>query len=231
MRILRYTVGGVMCVIAVVAARAGVQWYWLVLLICGAFLVIVGKRRIFHAGVTRTEAEVICRYVPWFEGNVYYLNFALPVTGVATAAAGFAPGNPAWLRFGGIILIVLTPLFTSSAYRMRRRSFLRITSSELSTQSATPKDELAVIPRSAVESISPKIVSNGVGGEWLQVEICYRTDDLSNESKKTVLLGLQLTVEPINLLNALVAWRDATTDSDQLLDRVEGLLRGLPQAA
>jgi hypothetical protein len=42
-----------------------------------------------------------------------------------------------------------------------------------------------------------------------------------------VLLGLQLTVQPDNLLNALVAWKDATADDQSgLLDRIEAILRG-----
>ncbi|ARR85390.1 hypothetical protein MOTT27_04569 [Mycobacterium intracellulare subsp. yongonense] len=45
-----------------------------------------------------------------------------------------------------------------------------------------------------------------------------------------MLLGLRLTVQPINLLNALVAWKDgAHQNPSELLDRVEGILRGNPQ--
>jgi hypothetical protein len=39
--------------------------------------------------------------------------------------------------------------------------------------------------------------------------------------------GLQLTVQPDNFLNALLAWKDATTDDPrELLDRIERILRG-----
>ena len=169
----------------------------------------------------------MCSYVPWFEGNVYFLNIVLPLMALAMIVAGFDPGNPAWLPFGGAVLLLLTPLFTSSAYRMWRRSFLRITPMALSTQSATPHGQLAVIPRGAVETIAPKIVPNGVGGEWLQVEICYRTGDLSGQAIKTILLGLQLTVEPANLCRALIAWGDAAADEpDELMARIERILRG-----
>lgn len=43
---------------------------------------------------------------------------------------------------------------------------------------------------------------------------------------KTVLLGLYLSVQPINLLNALVAWKDETNHNpSELLDRIERILR------
>jgi hypothetical protein len=42
-----------------------------------------------------------------------------------------------------------------------------------------------------------------------------------------VVLGLQLSVQPVDLLNALVAWKDgARDDPSELLDRIEGILRG-----
>jgi len=61
----------------------------------------------------------------------------------------------------------------------------------------------------------------------LQVEIAYQPIDSSSDTTQNVLLGLQLTVQPDNLLNALVAWKDATTDDpSELLDRIERILLG-----
>lgn len=226
-RLLRYVFAGLLALIFVIATWAGMQWYWSLIGGCTVCVLVLGRRRMFRPGVTRTTDAVVCSYVPWFEGNVYVLNIVLPLMALAMIAAGYEPGNPAWFPFGGVILLLLTPLFTSSAYRMWRRSFLRITSSELRTRSAAPKDELAVIPRGAVETIAPKIVPNGVGGEWLQVEICYRTGDLSSDPAKTILLGLQLTVEPANLCRALMAWQEAAADDpDELMARIERILRG-----
>jgi hypothetical protein len=179
--------------------------------------------------LVRASDEVVVRYLPWLEGNAYLLNVALPLIGLASIVASGAAHNPPWLRFVGVILIALTPLFTWSAVRMWRRSFLHITPSALTSQSSAPKDELIVLSREHVESISPKVVPNGVGGEWLQVEIAYTTAD--SNATQTLLLGLQLTVEPANLLNALVAWREAADDDpEELLDRVEALLRGRSMA-
>jgi hypothetical protein len=147
--------------------------------------------------------------------------------GVAMIAAGYAPGNPAWLRYGGIFLVGLTPLFTFATVSMWRRCFLRISPSALTVRLVAPKDKPTEIRRERVESITPKIVPNGVGGEALQVEIAYHPADLSTDATKTVLLGPQLSVQPINLLHALVAWKDATHDDPgELLDRIEGILRG-----
>jgi hypothetical protein len=226
-QVLRYGSGAVLCLLTVVAARAGLQWYWSVVVLCGAFLIILGRRRIFRPSVTRTASEIVCRYIPWYEGNAYYLNVLLPLTGVAMFAAGNDPGNPAWLRAGGVILLVLTPLFTYSAVRMWRRCLLCISPSVLTVRLGTLGAELVEIRREAVVSVEPKLVPNGVGGQWLQVEISYRPLELSSGPTKTVLLGLGLTVEPANLVKALVAWKGAANSSpSELLDRVELILRG-----
>jgi hypothetical protein len=226
-RVLRYTFGGALCLLAVVDTLTGIQWYCSVVMLCGAILLILGRRRIFRPGVTRTSDEIVCRYLPWHEGNAYFLNVALPLMGIASIAAGYAPGNPAWLRYTGIMLLGVTPLCTFAAVRMWRRCFLRISPSALTVRLAAPKDKPTEIRRERVESITPEIVPNGVGGEALQVEIAYHPADLSTDATKTVLLGLQLSVQPINLLHALVAWKDATHyDPGELLDRIEGILRG-----
>jgi hypothetical protein len=111
---------------------------------------------------------------------------------------------------------------------MWRRCFLRSSPSALTVRLAAPKDEPIEIRRELVQSITPKMVPTSVNGvPSLQVEIGYHSADLDSDTTKTVLLGLQLTVAPINLLNALVAWKDATNaDPSELLDRIERILRG-----
>lgn len=226
-RALRYIAGGALCLLAVVAMRAGGPWYWSLIGFCTAFLFILGRRRIFKAAISRKPDEIVCRYIPWYEGNALFLCALLPLMAVAMIAAGCAPGNPAWLRFGGIVLLCLMPLIVFSVVSMWRRCFLRVSPSALTIRLAGPKDAPIEIPRKRVESITPKIVPNGVGGQSLQVEITYHTVDLSSGTTETVLLGLQLTVQPINLLNALVAWKDgANDDPSKLLDRIELILRG-----
>lgn len=227
-RALRYIVGGTLCLLTVVATRAGLPWYWSLVCFCLVFLFVLGRRRIFRAGVSRSADEIECRYIPWYEGNAYFLNLGLPLMGVASTAAGFAPGNPAWLRFTGIILLVVTPLGTFAALRMWRRCFLRISPSTLTVRLAAPKDESNEITRDRVQSITPRMIPNAINGtKSLQVEIAYYAVDLSGDTTKTVLLGLQLTVQPTNLLNALVAWKEATPDDPtELLNRIERILLG-----
>ncbi len=146
-------------------------------------------------------------------------------------AAGNDPGDPAWLRSGGIILLVLTPLFTYSAIRMWRRCLLCISPSALTVRLGTIGAELIEIRREVIESVEPKLVPNGVGGQWLQVEISYRALDLSDGTTKTVQLGLGLTVEPVKLVKALVVWNQATNENPTaLLDRIERILRGREMA-
>ncbi|AFS16802.1 MULTISPECIES: hypothetical protein [Mycobacterium] len=223
---LRYIFGAALLLLAAVATSVGVQWYLSLIAFCAALMFILGRRRIFRAGVTRAGDEIICRYIPWYEGNVYVLNVLFPLLAVAGIGAGSAPGNPAWLRFIGILLLVLTPIFVSSAVCMWRRCLLCISPSVLTVRLTAPKEELTEISRECVVSIEPKIVPNGVSGQSLQVAISYRATGLSSESK-TVLLGLQLTIQPINLLNALIAWKDGAHENPcELLDRVEGILRG-----
>lgn len=42
-----------------------------------------------------------------------------------------------------------------------------------------------------------------------------------------MLIGLQFSVQPVNLFNALVAWKSATNDDlNELLDQIERILRG-----
>jgi|GEM_PF-3055042 len=223
----RYTFGAGVCLLTVVALRAGLQWYWAVAGLCVAALIVLGKRRIFRPGVTRNSDEIVCRYIPWYEGNVYFLNVMLPLMGVASVAAGYAPGNPAWLRFSGGALLAVTPLMTYAAARMWRRCYLRISPSALAVRLTTSGDTGSEIRREAIESIEPKMVPNAVSGRSLQVEITYRPADSSRESTNSVVLGLQLSVQPVNLLNALVAWKDAPyADPNELLDAIERTLRG-----
>lgn len=105
------------------------------------------------------------------------------------------------------------------------RCILCITTSALTVRLAGRGRVLTEVQRELIQSIGPRIVPLATGGELMQVEIAYKAVDSSET--KTVLLGLQLTVQPINLLNALAYWQDAAVDDpNQLLDRIELILRG-----
>lgn len=226
---LRYAFAAALCLLLPVGAWAGLQWYWSVVNLCTALIVILGQRRIFRPGVARTADAIICRYTPWFEGNAYMVIIVIPLMGVAGTAAGREPSNPAWLQFIGILLMGIMPLALISVLRMWRRCPLCISPTALTLRAATPGSKLTKIPREQVESITPKMVRNPVNGQSLQTEIAYRAADSNNSDLQTVLLGLHLTVQPINLANALVAWKDATDeDPSELLDRIEGILQGMP---
>jgi hypothetical protein len=229
-RILRYTFGAALFLFTAVAVGTGVQWYLWLSGFCTVFIIVIGRRRIFRASVTRFADEIVCRYVPWYEGNAYVLIAALPLLGVAFVGAGLSPDYPVWLRYGGFILLLgVLPLIVYSLVSIWRRNILRITPSTLFVRfAAAPKDGLTEIRRELVQSITPKMIPNSVNGiKSLQVEIAYRPVDLTGETPKTVLLGLYLSVQPINLLNALVVWNDAAThDPSELLDRIERILRG-----
>jgi hypothetical protein len=214
--------------LAVLAFLKGMAWYWAVFVFCAASFGVVGRRRILRAGVTRASEGIVCRYVPWYESSAYLLNFALPLMGVASLCAGYAPGNPVWLRFAGILLLLATLLMIYAAYRMWSRCSVRFTPSTLTIRVADPRIRPGELPRERVEAITPKWVANSVSGaKALQIEIAYRPAESTDDAPQTVMLGLQLTVEPINLYGALVAWHDgAESDPNELLDRIEQLLRG-----
>ncbi|WP_445170160.1 hypothetical protein ACTXG7_13055 [Mycolicibacterium sp. Dal123E01] len=148
--------------------------------------------------------------------------------GIAMIAAGYDPGYPGWFRCGGIVLLAATLLMAYATFRMWSRCSLGFTPSMLTIRVADPKICPGELPRERVAAITPKWIANSVSGvRALQVEIAYRPDDSTTDALKTVMLGLQLTVEPINLYGALVTWKDgADADPSQLLDRIEQVLRG-----
>ncbi|MEE2853082.1 MAG: hypothetical protein VX424_10580 [Actinomycetota bacterium] len=227
-RMLRYAIGGVLCLLAVINVLVGAPWP---LALGGAVtggIILIGHRRIFRAGVSRTGDEIVCRYIPWYEGNAYSALVLLPLMGVAMVALGLAPGNPRWLLYGGVILLAgVTPLSLWGIVRMWLRSLLCFSPSMLTVRLAERGSQLTEIRRELVASIEPKLVPLPSRADSLQVAIAYRPAEIGDGTTKTVLLGLRLTVPPVNLLNALIAWRDgARDDPGELLDRIEGILRG-----
>jgi hypothetical protein len=195
--------------------------------VCAAIFIALGRRQIFRAAVTRRPDRVSCRYAPWFESNVYALNVILPVLAVAAIAAGRDSGNPAWLFYGGVVLLALTPLFTYAAMRTRRRSMLVFFPGKLILGIPAPGDRSTEIPRDRVEAIRPTTIPNEVGGSSQQVEIVYRRpDSRPGDAHTTETLGPHLSVEPGNLYQALMTWKTGTGDnSDALLDQIERILR------
>jgi len=131
------------------------------------------------------------------------------------------------LRFTGFLLLGVIPLTIWGVVRMWLRSLLCFSPSILTVRLAERGSELTEIRREQVQSIEPKLVPLPPRAQALQVEITYRPVDISGGATKTVLLGLRLTVQPVNLLNALVAWKDGAHDNpSELLDRIERILRG-----
>lgn len=227
--VLRVVFGCSIGVVTLVVTLRGVApWYLAVIGLCVTSFIVVGKRRILRAGVTRTSSDIVCRYVPWYEATAYLMNIGLPLMGTATIAAGYDPGYPRWFRFGGIFLLGATLLMIYATFRMWNRCSLRFTPSTLTIRVADPKIRPGELTRDQIEVITPRWIANSVSGvKALQVEIAYRPEGSTTDKTETVMLGLQLTVEPINLYGALVTWKDgADADPGQLLDRIEQLLRG-----
>lgn len=232
-RVLRYSFGGALCLLAGINVLVGSAWY----LPVGAAAVGVGiiygsGRRIFGAGVRRTGQEIVCRYLPWYESNPSIATLLFPLIAVAMIGAGCAPGNPAWLWYGGVILLAISALLVGVSLWIWRRSLLRITPAALTVRIAERGSELTDIRREHVRSIEPKLVpSLAAGTERLQVEVAYQPADVSGETTATVMLGMYLSVQPSNLLDALLAWKNGAHDNpSELLDRIERILRGRSMA-
>lgn len=224
---LRYTSAGVMFLLTLFAARVGLRWYWCVISLCIIGGLILGRRRIFQASVTRTVDEVTCRYIPWFEGNAFFLCLVLPTLATASISASYDPANPSWLLYDGLLLLGVMPILVFSILSMWLRCLLRFSPSTLTVRLAGLRDEATEISRGRILSITPKLIPNGVSGGSLQAEIIYQPTELSGDTAKTILLGLQLTVQPANLCNALIAWKESDADDpEELMARIEKILRG-----
>lgn len=226
--VTRFAVAGAIGVIALVLVCVKAPWFLPTGWGFAAIAVAIGKRRIFLPGMTRSSDAIVCRYVPWYEGNAFLLNVGLPLGALLGTAASFSRGYPVWPRFVAIVLLLMWPLMLYATFRMWRRCSLRFTPSTLTIRVADPRQRPGELPRERVEAITPKWIANSVSGvRALQVEIAYRPEDSTTDELNTVLLGLQLTVEPINLYSALVTWKDgADADPIQLMDRIEEILRG-----
>ncbi|BBU23409.1 hypothetical protein [Mycobacterium xenopi] len=231
-RVVRYSFGGALCLLAVVNVLIGSAWYLSLGIAVTGGIILFGQRRIFRAAVSRSGDEIICRYIPWYEGNAYSTLVLIPLMGVAMVAAGSAPGYPAWLAYGGAFLLLgVTPLTLYGIVRMWLRCLLHITPSALVVRFAERGSELTEIRRELIESIEPRPTPQPVSGTWLEVAITYRPVEAGSVGTKTVIIGLRLTVQPINLLNALVVWKDSANENpSELLDRVELVLRGRSMA-
>lgn len=226
-RVLRYSLGGALCLAAIIDVLVGASWSLAVSVAVAGGVILIGQRRILRAAVSRTGDEIVCRYIPWYEGSAYSVIVLLPLLGVASVDLGFTPGNPAWLRFAGFLVLGVTPLTVWSILGMWQRCLLRVSPRTLTVRLAERKSELIEIRRELVQSIEPKVFPQPNGGESLQVAITYHPVDAGADTTATVLLGLRLTVQPINLFNALLAWKDGASDTpNELLDRVERILRG-----
>lgn len=225
--VLRYSLGGALCLMAVIEALVGARWSLAVGAAVVGGVILIGQRRILRAAVSRTGDEIVCRYIPWYEGSAYTVTLLLPLMGVAMVNLGFAPGNPAWLRYGGFLLLGVTPLTVWGVLTTWRRCLLCFGPRTLTVRLAERGSELTEIRRELVQSIEPQIFPQPAGGESVQVVITYRPVDAGGDTTATVLLGQRLTVRPVNLCNALVAWKDGASDTpSELLDRVERILRG-----
>lgn len=228
MHVVRYSFAAFLFSLAGIDALVGSPWYVPLGVAVTAGVIAMGRHRIFRAGIRRTDDGISCRYIPWYEGNAYVATALVPMMSFIMIVAGSAPGYPPWFRFGGLLVLAITPLTVYGTIRLWRRSQLCLTPSQLTVQVVERGTGPRVIHRNDAHSIRLHRVRQGPGANSVQVAlICRCPSDGRSEDIETVLLGAQLTLQPINLFNALIAWKDgATEDPTTLLDRIERILRG-----
>lgn len=228
-KVLRYTLGGALCLLAAINVLIGSPWYLpLGAAAIGVGIIIGSGRRLLGGGVGRSEEGIVCRYIPWCESNPYIVALLIPLLAVSMVGAASAPSNPAWLRYGGIVLLAISAMMVCVVIWIWQTSILCITPTELTVRIAERGSVLTDIRRERVQSIELKRARVTAGSESVQVEVAYRPTDVLNQTTTArVMLGLYLTVETANLYNALVAWKDgATANQNELLDQIEQILRG-----
>lgn len=225
--LLRYSFGGALCLLALVNLTTGSPWFLALGIAATSGIILLGQRRILRSGVTRSGNELTCRYVPCFEGNAYSALVLIPLIGVAMFGAGCAPGYPAWMRYGGLVLLIgVVPLALYGIVRMWLRSLLVIAPSILTVRLVERGSASLEIGRELIESIEPTTVAVAANADSRQIAITYRANDVDAHDVRTVVIGLRLTVPPIALLNALTTWQRGGGDDTELSDRVERALRG-----
>lgn len=228
-RALRYGLGVAACLLAVVNVLIGSPWYvTLIVAIAGVGIIYGSGRRTFRAGVRRAGEQIVCRYIPWYEGNAYVFGVLVPLMGVAGVAAGVGPDHPpTWLLFGGVVLLCISALMVVVTIVIWRRSLLCISPAALTVRLPERGADLIEIRRESIQSIGTRLISNTAAGtRSAQVEVVYRPVDAVDDMTKTVLLGMYLSVRQTDLLEALLAWKDDVGSANELLDQVEGILRG-----
>jgi hypothetical protein len=226
-KVLRYFAAAVFLLLAAVSALRGGRWYETAIMAVAALMFFLGSsRRIYRPAVNRSERQVICRFIPWFESLVYFCGILIPAIGVAGFSMGSNPGYPGFFRYGGIFLICVGVLFMAGFLCLWRMCRLSITPTTLTIRlPAGPLRRPTDIRREHVQSIEPKIVETNMGVRNLKTEMVFRADGA--DDTMTVVLGQQFTVEPMNLLGGLLAWRaGGNEDPGELMDRIEGILRG-----
>jgi hypothetical protein len=233
--VLTNVVGVIMVVLGVVAAANGWGWFFLLFGLSLGLIFMFGfpQSRVLKAGISRTP-EIVCRYVPWFQGNFYVL-VALPLLVISGTGLGLTTGWDAENIVGAIAGIVLLALAVSgfrSQARLWRRCRLRIGQSELAIEVIKAGAAPIVIPREAVQAINTKIVDDGGvdGSPTRYVALVYGGGGGQPETihigRQRAESGLLLSVKPQNLERALAAWKNGGSDDPELLDRVEAILRG-----
>ena len=228
------TVGAIISLVSVVAAAYGESRFFIILggfSLGLMFLFGIPPSRVLRAGISRTPTEIVCRYIPWYQGNFFLLCVALPLLGISALGLGFGLGVGGILdAIAGIVLLALTlPSFRSQA-RLWRRCQLRIGRSELAIEVIQAGAAPISIPRQAFQAIDTKTVDVGTDGSTARyLALVYGGGGGQPETiqigRQTAESGLLLSVKLQNLERALAAWKDGGSDDPELLDRVEAILR------
>jgi len=197
-------------------------WFAIALFGCSLLLTTVPAAvPVIRVGISRTPDEIVCHYVPWYQGTFYQ-------------TVGIILLFPSCLALGvsGLEIVAVIPALVLGGFLLRqqarrRRSQLRIGRSELAVSvGAVSAPAPIVIPRGAIQAIDTKRVDVGEGTRK-QLSLVYGGVGAQPE---TIKIGpgtsQDLSVKLQNLERALAEWKNGSTGDPELLDRVETLLRG-----
>ncbi len=223
-----YVVAAGMLLLAAIGIPLRMEWYESTFLGAAGVLVLLGVGpQLYRAAVYRkSEREVLCRYVPWYQANAIAITLTFPLMGVAAIAGGRAPGSPFWMYYGGYFILVLGVVFTIMFVFL---SFNRLcfTPSALVVRMLHRRFNL---PRERICGFPPRNYTVATTGELSShFDVVYDPAD-GRTNRMMMFFDMQFSVDRTNLLAALQAWKDGDAADPQLLDRVEAILRGQSRA-
>ena len=143
------------------------------------------------------------------------------MVGAATVAAGRGPSDSMWISVPGWLILTLGLVFALHTV-LQCANRLILTPSLLTVRILHRRYD---IPRERVIGLTPRTLTFTVAGRNpLHFDLVYAPDG-GGTNRMLMFLDMQFSVEPANLAQALLAWKNADPTEAGLMDRLEAILR------